>query len=77
MEKRRLRAEAEAEARTAEIYKKLPQVAEIRRMLAGTASELSQLIIRRGNNYKESFEKIKQSNLEGSRMIKSILRSNG
>ena len=74
MEKRRLRAEAEAEARTAEIYKKLPQVAEIRRMLAGTASELSQLIIRRGNNYKESFEKIKQSNLEGSRMIKSILR---
>ncbi|MFR7723977.1 MAG: hypothetical protein ACLU2K_11195, partial [Clostridia bacterium] len=52
MEKRRLRAEAEAEARTAEIYKKLPQVAEIRRMLAGTASELSQLIIRRGNNYK-------------------------
>ena len=50
MEKRRLREEAEAEARTVEIYKKLPQGAEIRRMLAGTASELSQLIIRRGNN---------------------------
>jgi len=77
MESRRLRAEAEAEKRTEEIYKKLPQVAEIRRMLAGTSSELSQLIIRRNGSFKENFERIKQSNLEGGRMIKDILRANG
>lgn len=77
MEKRRLRAESEAAARTEEIYGKIPQIAEIRRMLASTASELSQLIIRRGSGYKEGFEKIRRSNLEGAGMIRSLLRSNG
>ncbi len=77
MEKRRLRAESEAEARTEEIYKKLPQIAEIRRMLASTASELSRLIIKRSGDYKSGFEKIKKTNLEGAAMIRSLLKANG
>ncbi len=77
MENRRLNAELEASARQEEIYKKLPQIAEARRMLTQTASELSRLIISRKGNYKENFEKIKENNQECQRMIKDILRANG
>lgn len=77
MEERRLNAELEAARREEEIYKKLPEIAEARRMLAQTATELSRTIIRRGEGFKENFEKIKESNLQCSRMIKDILRSKG
>lgn len=77
MENRRLRAVLESEKRQEEIYKKLPQVAEARRMLAESAAELSRAIVRRDGSFKDNFEKIRMNNLECSRMIKDILRSNG
>lgn len=77
MEDRRLRAELEAEKREEEICRKLPQIAEARRMMAQSAAELSRMIIRRSPDYKQNFDKIRKNNLECSRMIKDILRANG
>lgn len=77
MENRKLRAELEAEKRREEINKKLPQIAEARRMLAESASELSRAIIRRDGSFKENFERIRRNNLECGRMIKDILKANG
>lgn len=77
MEKRKLRAELDAQERTDEIYRKFPQVEEIRRMMTKTASELSMAIIRRGDGYRANFEKIRQNNLDCQKMIKNILVSNG
>lgn len=76
MDKRHMQAELEADRRQREISEKLPQVAEIKRMLAQTSSELSRLIISRKGNYRENFEKIRQNNLQCRQMIKNILREN-
>lgn len=77
MERRRQRAANEAAARQEEIYKKIPEIAEIRRMLARTAGELSRLIIGRKGDYKENFERIRKNNLDGADMIAGLLRENG
>lgn len=77
MESRRMNAELEAARREEEIYEKLPQIAEARRMMARTASELSRAIIRRDGGFKENFERIRRNNLECGRLIKDVLRSNG
>lgn len=77
MERRKLRAENEAVARQREIYAKIPEIEEIRRMLAQTATELSRLIIGRKGNYKENFERLRKNNLDGARMIAELLKSNG
>ncbi|MGN1089144.1 MAG: ATP-binding protein, partial [Huintestinicola sp.] len=77
MEERRLSAELEADKREREIYEKLPAVAEARRMLAQTATQLSRAIIQRGSGFKENFEKIRSNNLECGRIIKNVLRENG
>lgn len=77
MEKRHIRAELEANNRQQEIYSKLPEIAEARKMLTQTASELSRLIIRREGDYKANFERIRNNNLQCRDMIKRILTSNG
>lgn len=77
MEKRKLRAENEAAARQREVYSRIPQIEEIRRMLAQTATELSRMIIARKGNYKDSFERIRKNNLDGAQMIADLLRANG
>ncbi|MCM1524362.1 MAG: ATP-binding protein [Ruminococcus sp.] len=77
MEKRRQLALAEAESRRREIAAKLPQVGEVQKMLARTASELSALIVRRSGDYKESFEKIRSGSLSGRQMIRDALTANG
>lgn len=74
---RRLDAENALNARIAEAEKKLPEIAEIRRQLAGTSVELTKLIIRRDKNFKSSFEKIRNQNLQGQEMIRSLLKKGG
>lgn len=77
MERRKLRAENEAAARQREIYTKIPEIEEIRRMLAQTATELSRLIIGRKGDYKENFERLRKNNLDGAHMIAELLKANG
>ncbi|MGN1102643.1 MAG: ATP-binding protein [Huintestinicola sp.] len=77
MERRKLRAENEAAARQREIYAKIPEIEEIRRMLAQTATELSRLIIGRKGNYKENFERLRKNNLDGAHMIAELLKAGG
>lgn len=77
MESRRHQAEREAQNRQQEVYAKLPQVAEAKRMLASSAAELSKAIIRKDGNFKENFERIRRDNLECRKLIKQILRQNG
>ena len=77
MERRKLRAENEAADRQREIYEKIPEIEEIRRMLARTATELSRMIISRKGDYKDNFEKLRRNNLDGANMIKELLRSKG
>ena len=77
MEKRKLRAENEAAARQREIYAKIPEIEEIRRMLAQTATELTRIIITRKKDYKESIERLRKNNLDGARMIAELLKANG
>lgn len=74
---KRLTAEIEADKREKEVYEKLPAVAEARKKLAKTASELSRIIILRGNNFKDSFEKIHQNQIKCKNIIKSELINNG
>ena len=74
---RRLSAENALTSRIAEIEDKLPEIAEIRRQLSSTSVELTKLIIRRDKNFKSSFERIKNQNLQGQEMIRSLLKKNG
>lgn len=77
MERRKLRAENDAADRQREIYKKIPEIEEIRRMLAKTATELSRLIIGRKGNFEENFERLRKNNLDGAHMIAELLKANG
>ena len=77
MEKRKLRAENEAAARQREIYAKIPEIEEIRRMLAQTATELTRIIITRKKDYRESIKRLRKNNLDGARMIAELLKANG
>lgn len=74
---RRLNAENALNARIAEVENKLPEIAEIRSQLSGTSVELTKLIIRRDKNFHSSFEKIKNQNLQGQEMIRSLLKKGG
>lgn len=74
---RRNKAENALRARITEVEEKLPEIAEIRRQLAGTSVELTKLIIRRDGDFRNSFEKIKNQNLQGQEMIRSLLKKGG
>ncbi|MCM1024403.1 MAG: ATP-binding protein [Prevotella sp.] len=77
IKQRRLRAETEAEARAAEAERTIPEIREIRAELSLTSVELSKLILRNKGNFRENFEKLKNQNLQGQEMIRSLLRKNG
>lgn len=77
IKQRNMQAQAHAEERKIEIYKKIPQIEELNKMLSQTSAELSKIIIRREKNYKESFEKIRKNNMECQQMIKQLLTANG
>lgn len=77
IKRRRLAADTAAETRNGEIEKKIPEIAEIKKLLARTSVELSKLIIRKEGNFSENFEKIKKQNMQGQDMIRRLLRDNG
>lgn len=74
---RRLNAESSVNAKIAEAERKIPEIAEIRRQLSGTSVELSKLIIRKDGDFLKSLEKIKEQNLQGQEMIKTLLKRGG
>lgn len=72
----RLRAEREAEERVLEISVKIPEIKEITDELSRTNIELSKLILKNKGDFKENFEKIKNRNIQGQEMIRSLLTRN-
>ena len=77
IEARRQQAQTDAQSRQQEIYRKIPEIAETKRMLADSASRLSAAILRKDGRLKENLEQIKRDNTEGSRLIKQLLVQNG
>ena len=74
---RRISAEKRLNIRTAEVEFKVPEISEINRRLSQTSVELSKLIVKKEGNFKQSFEQIKNQNLQGQEMIKALLEKNG
>jgi len=77
IKRRRLSAENAAAVRAEEIRKRIPEITEINGQLSRTSVELSKLILERKGNFRENLEKIKNGNLQGQKMIASLLRQNG
>ncbi len=75
IKERELRAEQDLERRKAEAERMIPEIAEINARIAQTSAELTKVILQRGKNYKENFERIKERNLQGQQMIKELLKS--
>ncbi len=73
----RFRAEREAEERALEAERKIPEIKEISNELSRTNIELSKLILKNKGDFKENFEKIKNRNIQGQEMIRSLLTRNG
>lgn len=74
---RRLSAESALNERIEETERRIPEIAEIRRQLADTSIELSKLIIKKSGEFRKNFDKIRDRNLQGQEMIRSLLRKNG
>lgn len=74
---RRMKAENALNARISEAEGRIPEIAEIRRQLTGTSVELSKLILKRDGDFKKNFGRIRERNLQGQEMIKSLLKSGG
>ena len=77
IKQRRFHAENSLNARIKEAESLIPEIAEIRTQLSRTSIELSKLIIRREKNFRSNFEKIKEQNLQGQQMIRSLLAGKG
>lgn len=73
----RLRAEREAEERALDAERKIPEIKEIANELSRTSIELSKLILKNKGDFSENFEKIKNRNIQGQEMIRSLLTRNG
>ena len=77
IKRRRLYAENALNARVNEAEQLIPEISEIRTQLSRTSIELSKLIIRRGKNFRDNFDKIREQNLQGQQMIKDLLTDKG
>lgn len=79
MDRRRQQAESLAAMRREEIETKLPQVAELRRMLSLTASELAGNILSKGTPEEKdaAFEKIRKNSMDSRAMIEKTLTDAG
>lgn len=77
IKQRRFRAENRLAERMDEINVKIPEIKEIANKISQTSIELSKLIIRKESNFTESFNKIKEQNLQGQAMVKQLLVQNG
>ncbi len=63
--------------REEEIAGKLPQIAALRRELAGTSIQLTKIILSGQGNVKQQLEELKQRNLYVQSRIEELLRENG
>lgn len=77
IKQRRFKMENQLHERTNEVNEKIPEIKEILNSISQTSIELSKLIIRKEGNFSESFNKIKNQNLQGQAMIKKLLVQNG
>ena len=76
IKQRRFNAENLLNERINEIHIKIPEIKEIMSFISQTSIELSKLIIRKEGNFSESFNKIKNHNINGQKMIKKLLVQN-
>lgn len=77
IEARRQKAMTDATLRTEKIEREIPQIAELNTQLAQTSCEIAKLIVSHNGNFEEGLEKIKQTNLEGQRLLTDLLVQNG
>lgn len=73
---RRLKARTENEKHIAEVERRIPEIAEINRMLAQTSIELFK-IIREGHNVSQKMAALEKQNLQAQDMISRLLVENG
>lgn len=71
--RRHISALAENENRQHEIEMNAPEIAAINNQLMQTSIEISKAILKNNNNLKANLEKIKQTNLDGQKLIKTLL----
>jgi len=76
IKQRRFAAEKRHNERLEEIFTVIPEIKEILTTLSQTNIELSKLIIRREGNFSESFNIIKNQNIQGQATIKKLLVQN-
>lgn len=76
IKQRRFNAENMLNERLKEVYSVIPEIKEIMTAISQTNIELSKLIIRREGNFSESFNKIKNQNIQGQATIKQLLIQN-
>lgn len=71
--RRHVNALADLERRRAEIAVISPEISQINKNLINTSVELSKAIMRKDTNIKETIEKIRDNNLKGQKLIKTLL----
>ena len=76
IKQRRFSAENRLNERIEEIQNTIPEIKEIMTIISQTSIELSKLIIRKESNFTESFNKIKNQNIQGQATIKKLLIQN-
>lgn len=76
MTNRRMQAVSENQMRIEEINKKIPEINEINVQLYNTSKEIMKIISQR-NDVGDRIQKLKASNLDAQKMIKSLLIING
>lgn len=77
IKRRRYQAESMLEKRQNEIEQKIPEIKEILIQLSQTNIELTKLIIKKKKDFSQSFNRIKDQNLQGQAMIHELLTKNG
>lgn len=76
IKQRRFNAENILNERTVKIFNEIPEIKEIASVISQTSIELSKLIIRKEADFSESFNKIKNQNIQGQAAIKELLVQN-
>ena len=77
IQNRRISAETRLNMHIEEVERKIPEILEITQTLSQSSIELSKLIIQKKDDFRQSFEKIRNQNLQGQEMIKKLLVKNG
>lgn len=77
IKRRRTQALSELEKRKNEIETVAPEIAQINYKIINTSVELSKAIMRHDGNLKSTIEKLRKSNLEAQKLIKTLLEDFG